>query len=88
MPKWIHVGHYSNGSEPMQRIEQHPQKIPGPPGCEDKDAACDNWAAAGECDKNPTFMVGSRAAPGRCVLACQRCDLVKPASSRKMGRDA
>ncbi|KAI7835432.1 hypothetical protein COHA_010678, partial [Chlorella ohadii] len=70
-PKWIHVGHYAVGNEQPVAVKQHIQKAGGPTGpCEDKDTNCDAWAAAGECEKNPVFMVGNRAVPGSCVKAC------------------
>ncbi len=47
-----------------------------PPGCEDKDEMCEQWADSGECERNGSFMVGSRARPGKCLAACKRCDLV------------
>jgi hypothetical protein len=37
-------------------------------GCEDKDARCGKWAAAGECEKNAGFMRSS------CRVACGLCD--------------
>lgn len=78
--KWIHVGHYAMGGEKWERIEQHPQEVPKhlfPIGCEDIDDMCGEWARAGECDKNPSFMVGSRAKLGKCIKTCNRCDLVQ-----------
>ncbi|PNH01678.1 Prolyl 4-hydroxylase subunit alpha-1 [Tetrabaena socialis] len=78
--KWIHVGHYAMGSERPELIEQHPQpKVKAqdlPPGCEDSDDMCPDWAESGECERNLSFMVGSRARPGKCVASCKRCDLV------------
>ncbi|GAB4818416.1 hypothetical protein N2152v2_005462 [Parachlorella kessleri] len=75
-PKWIHVGHVARGGEQPQYVELHPQSTGGPPGCADKDPGCEAWAGAGECLKNPTFMVGTRGSPGSCLKACDRCDLV------------
>ncbi|GLI66473.1 hypothetical protein VaNZ11_010316 [Volvox africanus] len=78
--KWIHVGHYAMGGERPESIEQHPQpKIKPqdlPPGCEDSDEMCPEWADSGECERNASFMVGTRARPGKCVASCKRCDLV------------
>lgn len=34
---------------------------------------CGTWAAAGECTKNPGFMIGSATAPGACRRACKAC---------------
>ncbi|KAG2443592.1 hypothetical protein HXX76_001943 [Chlamydomonas incerta] len=78
--KWIHVGHYALGGERPEMIEQHPQpKVrPSdlPPGCDDGDDMCETWAESGECERNASFMVGSRARPGKCIASCKRCDLV------------
>lgn len=75
----IHVGHYAMGGERATRVEQHPQekvKKDVPVGCEDLDDLCPEWATSGECGRNPGYMVGSRARPGRCIQACKRCDVV------------
>jgi prolyl 4-hydroxylase len=34
---------------------------------------CLRWAAAGECAKNPEYMVGTRASPGSCRKSCNTC---------------
>mmetsp|Transcript_23212 Transcript_23212/g.59286 ORF Transcript_23212/g.59286 Transcript_23212/m.59286 type:complete len:349 (-) Transcript_23212:555-1601(-) len=86
MPKWIHVGHYSMGGERAVAIEQKPQKIPKPnqpEGCTDGDDLCSEWAEAGECDRNPTFMVGSRGRPGKCISSCDRCDIVTDSGAER-----
>ncbi|KAG2489490.1 hypothetical protein HYH03_011943 [Edaphochlamys debaryana] len=87
MAKWIHVGHYAMGNEAAETIEQHPQpKVRSqdlPPGCEDSDEMCENWAAAGECERNPTFMIGTRSRPGRCIASCKRCDLVSDTGAER-----
>lgn len=86
MPKWIHVGHYAMGGERAEAIEQKPQKLPKrdvPDGCEDLDELCYEWAESGECERNPTFMVGTRARPGKCVASCNRCDLMTDTGAEK-----
>lgn len=40
------------------------------------DDLCPEWAEAGECTQNPTYMVGTRARPGKCLKSCRRCELV------------
>lgn len=79
--KWIHVGHYAMGAgERAEAIEQHPQEVPKhtyPVGCEDIEEACYEWAQAGECEKNPSFMIGTKEKLGKCIQSCNRCDLVK-----------
>lgn len=75
-PKWIHVGHYAAPGEQPTRVDQHIQKVPGPFGCDNNDARCEEWAAAGECERNAVFMIGSKLKPGACLMACNRCDLL------------
>ena len=75
-PKWIHVGPYSLGGEQPVRVDQHPQKVVGPNGCADNDNNCSMWAAEGECENNPSFMVGTKLRPGACLMSCDRCDLL------------
>lgn len=40
-----------------------------PPACQDKHAGCKDWAASGECEKNPGFMLNG--CPGSCPKGCQ-----------------
>ena len=47
---------------------------PDPGYCEDTNDRCDEWASAGECDKNPGFMKGEGSdQPGHCRKACGTC---------------
>lgn len=41
--------------------------------CTDEDDNCSNWAAAGECQKNPVYMVGSPDYYGTCRKSCNAC---------------
>ncbi|RCV46394.1 hypothetical protein SETIT_9G528000v2 [Setaria italica] len=52
--KWIHVRSFGS-----------PKATTGE--CRDKDDMCPKWADAGECAKNPEYMVGTRDSPGSCV---------------------
>ena len=73
------VGHYAMGGERPELIEQHPQpkvQLPAIPGCADQEELCSEWVEAGECERNPTYMIGSRSRPGKCVASCKRCDLM------------
>ncbi len=70
-PKWVHVGHFAAPGERVSGSSNHP-RISGPSGCSDQDELCETWAAQGECTKNPNYMVGSRANPGRCIESCHR----------------
>lgn len=42
-------------------------------GCTDEDDNCFSWAAAGECDRNPVFMIGSPDYYGTCRKSCHAC---------------
>ena len=44
-----------------------PRVLEGWPTCSDSTAGCAGWAAAGECQKNPGFMLSS------CAHSCDRC---------------
>ncbi|XP_015878115.1 probable prolyl 4-hydroxylase 12 isoform X2 [Ziziphus jujuba] len=41
--------------------------------CDDEDDNCPSWAATGECEKNPVFMVGSPDYYGTCRKSCKAC---------------
>ncbi|KAK6250596.1 Oxoglutarate/iron-dependent dioxygenase - like 10 [Theobroma cacao] len=41
--------------------------------CVDEDANCPQWAALGECQRNPVFMVGSPDYYGTCRKTCNAC---------------
>ncbi|CAN6307889.1 unnamed protein product [Urochloa humidicola] len=59
--KWIHVRSF---------------RLPKPTSddeCRDEDDKCPKWAAAGECAKNPEYMVGTRDSPGSCRKSCNVC---------------
>lgn len=50
------------------------------------DDLCPEWAEAGECTQNPTYMVGTRARPGKCLKSCRRCDLVLDSGAENQQR--
>ena len=58
--KWIHV-------RPFR------ERLLGGGACEDRADQCRSWARAGECEKNPKYMVGENGFPGACMKACGRC---------------
>lgn len=58
--KWIHVGSFDR-----------PKPKPGV--CADENERCAEWAAMGECKKNPAYMVGSEGYPGSCRKSCKVC---------------
>ncbi|TYG54743.1 hypothetical protein ES288_D09G215400v1 [Gossypium darwinii] len=41
--------------------------------CSDEDPSCPEWAAVGECQRNPVFMVGSPDYYGTCRKSCNAC---------------
>ncbi|KAF0912693.1 hypothetical protein E2562_018944 [Oryza meyeriana var. granulata] len=63
-PKWIHVRSYDNASNMKQSEE-----------CSDLSENCAAWAASGECDNNPVYMIGTEDAPGQCQKSCNACSL-------------
>ncbi|KAJ0042993.1 hypothetical protein Pint_19351 [Pistacia integerrima] len=58
--KWIHVRSFD-------KVEKVPI------GCFDEDRNCPMWAKAGECTKNPKYMVGAGTTPGYCRKSCNAC---------------
>ncbi|GAB4820202.1 hypothetical protein N2152v2_007248 [Parachlorella kessleri] len=74
--KWMHVAHYAADGEVPVEVKQHVQEVVGPGGCKDAAGAeCEAWALAGECTKNPGYMIGTIAKLGNCLRSCDRCDL-------------
>ena len=57
--KWIHA-------RPFRWSAPAPPNAP--PGCDNKHELCKAWANAGECKKNPGFMLQD------CRWACKACD--------------
>ncbi|KAK7270863.1 hypothetical protein RJT34_26352 [Clitoria ternatea] len=41
--------------------------------CTDEDDSCHAWAALGECQRNPVFMIGSPDYYGTCRKSCNAC---------------
>jgi len=73
--KWLRVGRFAVGDEPVTpapRVgeEEAAAGAAGSPACRDAHPACLQWAEAGECARNPGYMVGPR---GACLAACGRC---------------
>lgn len=66
---WIHQNEYSG-------VPGRPSPPPPPPpsACHDSEMQCRSWARHGECEKNPSFMVGrGRENPGACMKSCDKC---------------
>ncbi len=47
---------------------------PNPEDCADSEPRCGDWAKQGECEHNPTYMIGQNYQLGSCRLACKACD--------------
>ncbi|KAL5980636.1 hypothetical protein ACLOJK_028544 [Asimina triloba] len=60
--KWIHVKSFDA-----------PVKHESSGDCVDEHELCSHWAAAGECQKNPLYMVGSPTSGGFCRKSCNVC---------------
>ncbi|KAK9292155.1 hypothetical protein L1049_020114 [Liquidambar formosana] len=41
--------------------------------CTDEDENCPRWASVGECQRNPTYMIGSPDYYGTCRKSCNAC---------------
>ncbi|XP_077211073.1 putative prolyl 4-hydroxylase 7 isoform X2 [Tasmannia lanceolata] len=61
--KWIHVKAFS--------LANHSSSSDGE--CTDEDGNCSQWAAIGECQKNPVFMMGTPDYYGTCRKSCRVC---------------
>lgn len=59
--KWIHETEYANPAFKAAACVDDPKT-----GA----SQCAAWARAGECDKNPNFMIGSGITPGSCIASC------------------
>ncbi|GLT74076.1 hypothetical protein SLA2020_458970 [Shorea laevis] len=60
--KWIHV-----------RSFDKTVRRPAKGECVDENENCPKWAKAGECEKNPIYMVGSEESYGYCRKSCKVC---------------
>lgn len=49
-----------------------------PENCIDFDPSCQKWANQGECQNNPTYMLGTSYALGVCRLSCGLCEKCEP----------
>ncbi|ERN04484.1 hypothetical protein AMTR_s00081p00029310 [Amborella trichopoda] len=61
--KWIHVRSFDT---PSKRSSSNVE-------CTDEDDLCAQWAALGECQKNPAYMVGTPDYYGSCRKSCKVC---------------
>eukprot|EP00892_Ulva_mutabilis_P006526 jgi/Ulvmu1/4245/UM192_0005.1 len=68
---WIHFEPFRPNSF-SEKTPKRPLLEPG--DCRDYDKLCDTWAERGECEANPTFMLGDAAGRGHCRRACGACE--------------
>lgn len=61
--KWIHVRGFNTNNLTIVSDE----------GCTDEDVNCPNWAASGECQRNPVYMLGTPDYFGSCRKSCGAC---------------
>ncbi|KAK1306456.1 hypothetical protein QJS10_CPA10g00401 [Acorus calamus] len=64
--KWIHV----SSIESRKRKRSPPSDDPE---CTDEEDSCVSWAAMGECQKNPVYMLGTPDYYGSCRKSCNAC---------------
>jgi len=57
--------------DPHQVLRESPGS--SPEGCANKSDHCAEWTAAGECGKNPAYMVGAEGSPGQCRKSYRFC---------------
>ncbi|GAB4827781.1 Probable prolyl 4-hydroxylase 7, variant 2 [Ancistrocladus abbreviatus] len=60
--KWIHVRSYDKPVHNSADVD-----------CVDDNQNCARWAAAGECERNPQYMVGTEEVKGYCRKSCRVC---------------
>ncbi|KAK6913185.1 ShKT domain [Dillenia turbinata] len=58
--KWIHVRSFNE----LRTLDE---------ACVDENENCPGWAAMGECEKNPSYMVGHGNTFGYCRKSCRVC---------------
>jgi prolyl 4-hydroxylase len=66
--KWLAIKHMR-----ASKIEKPRSSPPPDDDCTDEDDKCVGWAAAGECERNPVFMIGSPDYYGTCRKSCRAC---------------
>ncbi|GMI86923.1 hypothetical protein like AT3G28480 [Hibiscus trionum] len=64
--KWIHV-------RAFDKSKKHSNGQSAVGDCVDENENCSVWAKTGECEKNPSYMVGTNASPGYCRKSCNVC---------------
>lgn len=79
--KWIHGKPFRD--EEWQASLREPFKpLPDPGECANLHDSCQMWADAGECEKNPGYMMGGNIGQGACRLACKDCEVCAPGDEK------
>ncbi|KAK3160496.1 hypothetical protein QOZ80_1BG0060210 [Eleusine coracana subsp. coracana] len=66
--EWIAIKHIH-----VRKIDTPKPSLVSDDECTDEDNRCIGWAAGGECDRNPVFMIGSPDYYGTCRKSCHVC---------------
>lgn len=61
--KWIHVADFE---KPIHQDVDNGE-------CTDENENCAAWSKVGECEKNPSYMVGYEGVKGKCRKSCNVC---------------
>lgn len=66
--KWLAIKHIN-----LRKFDYPKSSLASEDECTDEDDRCVSWAASGECDRNPVFMIGSSDYYGSCRKSCRVC---------------
>ncbi|EEC70029.1 hypothetical protein OsI_00603 [Oryza sativa Indica Group] len=66
--KWLAIKHIH-----LRKLDSPKSSLASEDECTDEDDRCVSWAASGECDRNPVFMIGSSDYYGSCRKSCRVC---------------
>uniref|UniRef100_A0A0D9UXE1 procollagen-proline 4-dioxygenase n=1 Tax=Leersia perrieri TaxID=77586 RepID=A0A0D9UXE1_9ORYZ len=66
--KWLAIKHIH-----LRKNDYPKSSLASEDECTDEDDRCVSWAASGECDRNPVFMMGSPDYYGSCRKSCRVC---------------
>ncbi|XP_006643817.1 probable prolyl 4-hydroxylase 6 [Oryza brachyantha] len=66
--KWLAIKHIH-----LRKNDPPKSLLASEDECTDEEDRCVSWAASGECDRNPVFMIGSPDYYGSCRKSCRVC---------------
>ncbi|KAG0536306.1 hypothetical protein BDA96_03G052300 [Sorghum bicolor] len=66
--EWLAIKHIH-----LRKIDTPKSSLVSEDECTDEDDRCVSWAAGGECDRNPIFMIGTPDYYGSCRKSCRVC---------------